>query len=140
MGGGGTVWTLGTSSIILTQFRLFMLDGNNLASKCLITFRFPLVPMMIIREVDMLAMQIPMQDSQNGKDKGKEQVEERKCEGKQWSDWSPCSKKCGDGFQSRWRYLPGATRGEQQSRPCHLADCPPQEYQPQMYDYVNTSL
>uniref|UniRef100_A0A1B6GHM2 CCN TSP1 domain-containing protein n=1 Tax=Cuerna arida TaxID=1464854 RepID=A0A1B6GHM2_9HEMI len=76
------------------------------------------VPMMIIREVDMVAMQIPVRD------KDKDKIDQKDKNGQQWSEWSPCSKPCGDGLQSRWRLQPFSQDKEQQVRICHVADCP----------------
>lgn len=71
--------------------------------------------MMIIRELDMVAVQFPMKDPQNGQSE----------RAKEWSEWSPCSRPCrgGKGLQSRWRVQHGVQDKEQQYRPCYLADC-----------------
>uniref|UniRef100_A0A1B6LF35 CCN TSP1 domain-containing protein n=1 Tax=Graphocephala atropunctata TaxID=36148 RepID=A0A1B6LF35_9HEMI len=75
------------------------------------------VPMMIIREVDMVAMGIPVREKDKGQRGQKDKREQ------EWSEWSACSRPCGDGLQSRWRLQPASLEKEQQVRVCHVADC-----------------
>jgi len=73
------------------------------------------MPVMFIRQLDMVAMSVPLQEQK------KTETQTQKQKG--WSSWSACSKSCGAGVQSRWRVQEGSQKKEQQYRACVGKNC-----------------